>query len=151
MKKNLPKNSFSSVISRVPPPLSSKPIRFLIVGTTTVALDLFAYYLLIKSQFFNVEISKAISFIIGSIYSYQLNRAWTFAAGKGNLFQAIRFFLVYASSLFLNVSTNSLFLSRITFNNTPHVILSFLLATVTSATFNYILLKNLVFKRKSHS
>ena len=125
---------------------NKKSIRFLIVGVSTVTLDLIVYYYLINSGVGPLS-SKAFSFLLGSIYAYQLNRTWTFSAGKPNILQASLFLLAYSLSLFLNVSSNSFFLWILTLNNDLRLLLSFVLATLISATFNYMILKNWLLKK----
>ena len=76
-------------------------IRYFIVGLSTVLIDFFIYKFL--SNFLIIEISKTLSFLTGSLWSYQLNRLWTFKNIKPKLSQFIKYLVIHISSLFLNV------------------------------------------------
>ena len=125
-----------------------KSIRFLIVGVSTVILDLLIYYYLISAGLAPL-MSKGLSFLAGSIYAYQLNRTWTFSAEKPSIRQVSSFLLAYCFSLLLNVSSNSFFLLILTLRKDLRIFSAFVLATLISATSNYLILKNIVFNRRA--
>lgn len=117
--------------------------RFIFVGLTTVLIDFIFYSLFIK--FLSPSFSKAISFLIGSIYSYFSNKFFTFKSKNNSLRQIIKFFLVYFLSLLINVYINYWFISI--FNDTKSgLTFAFLIAVSCSASFNFISMKKYVFK-----
>ena len=126
---------------------SNKLKKFITVGITTVLIDLIVYYLLL---IFSVEIplAKLISFSTGAIYSYKINRSWTFNSG-GGFDKFLKFALIYTLALFINVSLNSLILNILYDLNFFKIIIAFLISTFISATFNFIFLKNFVFKKNN--
>ena len=126
--------------------ISTEVKRFILVGSSTVLLDLFCYYGLIQ---FGIEssISKGSSFTIGAIYAYLVNKNFTFQIKNYGLFQFSLFMLLYLSTLLINVFTNEILLN---FFGRTHVsfILAFLSATFLSAALNFLGMKYLVFSKK---
>ena len=51
-------------------------------GISTVIVDMIAYAIFLKLGI-NLTLSKAISFLIGTLYSYFINKNWTFKATGG--------------------------------------------------------------------
>lgn len=113
--------------------------RFLVAGLCAVGTDLGMYYLLLN--FLPTEISKAISFIIGTIIAYVINKYWTFEKHKKSYKEIIFFGILYSLTLGVNVMTNEIVL-----DNTRFVILAFLVATGFSTILNFIGQKFWVFK-----
>ena len=120
-------------------------IRYFIVGLSTVLIDFFIYKLL--SNFLIIEISKTLSFLTGSLWSYQLNRLWTFKTIKPKLSQFIKYLVIHTSSLFLNVLVNSLLIKTLPINFLWRLNLAFTFATFASAIYNFILIKFLIFNK----
>jgi len=50
--------------------------RFSVAGLSAVAVDLLSYYLLIN--YLSYDISKTLSFVIGAVVAYVINKFWTF-------------------------------------------------------------------------
>ncbi len=125
---------------------TTKLSRFLIVGSSTVLIDLLAYITL--SGLITIRpIAKGISFALGSIYSYQMNRVWTFKSGSAYSKQIILFFVVYIFGLILNVTSNQFFINHLYFYKYQ---IAFIFATLLSAIFNFTLMKKLVFRPLSN-
>lgn len=119
-------------------------IKFIIIGITTVFIDLIIYLFLIKIGLL-IQIAKAISFLSGALFSYQANRKWTFNIKYFKLSQILRFTFLYITSLLFNVSLNSFLISIFTYKLSLEF--SFILSTIVSATYNYLGLRLFVFKR----
>ncbi len=117
--------------------------RFLVVGTTTVAID-FAVYSLLLLLGGAVASSKGIGFVAGTLFAYFANRLWTFTA-RGGLDRIAKFFVVYGVNLCVNVGLNSVVLALLGYEQID-IVLAFLVATGTSATLNFLGMKFLVFK-----
>ena len=118
--------------------------KFIIIGLATVFIDFIIYLFLIKIGL-TIKIAKAFSFVSGALFSYQSNRTWTFKIKYFKLSQILSFTFLYISSLLLNVSLNSFFIS--TFKNQLSFEFSFIFSTALSATYNYLGLRLLVFNR----
>ena len=83
--------------------------RFLIVGGTTVLIDLICYFILIYIGF-DTFLSKGISFSVGTVFAYFANRNYTFQSSMGGFFRFTVFTLLYLSTLVVNVASNEIVL-----------------------------------------
>lgn len=127
----------------------SQLFRFLLVGGSTVLLDLLVYKVLLTGL--SPSLAKAISFLCGTVYAYQFNRVWTFKAGSASIPQALKFGLVYGTNLGINVGTNAAMLSLLPSALPWRLNLAFLIATGTSAVLNFLGMKWLVFNPQGKS
>jgi putative flippase GtrA len=123
----------------------SKQIKyFLIVGLVTILIDYSTYRSLIFFEF-NIIIAKSIGFALGTVFSFVANRNITFNV-KNNFFGDLtKFSLLYFTSMMFNVIVNGISLGVLT-NSIFKVQISFVFATLISATINFIGMKYLVFK-----
>lgn len=78
--------------------------RFVIAGCCAVSTDCLFYYLL--SQFLNLSISKGISFLIGTIVAYLINKYYTFEQKRKSKLEILKFIGLYISTLIANISVN---------------------------------------------
>lgn len=118
---------------------------FLVVGTLTVLVDFLTYRTLLWLGFVGVDISKATSFIVGTLFAYFANRHWTFGHKQHAAGSLYRFLVLYMLTLGANVWINAIVLELL--KMMPWVIqLAFLTATGVSATLNFIGMKLFVFK-----
>ena len=118
-------------------------LKYIFVGLSTVLIDFLIYKFLIK--FIVIYLAKTISFLSGTFFSYQLNRTWTFKSGKKTLSQFIKYLIIHITSLVLNVFINSLLLNTFSKNYFLSYEVSFLIATLTSATYNFLFIKIFIF------
>ena len=118
-------------------------LKYIFVGLSTVLIDFLIYKFLIK--FIVIYLAKTISFLSGTFFSYQLNRTWTFNSGKKTLSQFIKYLIIHITSLVLNVFINSLLLNTFSKNYFLSYEISFLIATLTSATYNFLFIKIFIF------
>ena len=54
-------------------------VIFLIVGASTVLVDLMTYRGLIQFQVMEVDMAKATGFLVGTLFAYFANRFWSFS------------------------------------------------------------------------
>jgi putative flippase GtrA len=113
--------------------------RFLVAGLSAVGTDLFIYYILLN--FLATGTSKAISFLLGTIVAFIINKYWTFEKHEKSFKEVIQFGILYSFTLGANVMTN-----KIVLHNTKTVLLAFLVATGISTVINFIGQKFWVFK-----
>ena len=119
-------------------------IKYILIGFSTVLIDFIIYKFLIK--FIVIYLSKTISFLSGTFFSYQLNRTWTFKSGKTQLSQFLKYLIIHITSLIINVFLNSLLLNTFFKNYFLSYEISFLIATLTSAIYNFLFIKKFIFK-----
>ena len=120
--------------------------RFLIVGGTTVLIDLICYFILIYIGF-DTFLSKAVSFSVGTVFAYFANRNFTFQSSMGGFVRFTVFTLLYLSTLVVNVSSNEIVI-KFTNHINGSLIIAFLIATSLSATLNFTGMKYIIFKAK---
>jgi putative flippase GtrA len=119
-------------------------INFLLIGLVTVLVDYSTYRSLIFFEY-NISIAKSIGFALGTIFSFIANRNITFNV-KNNFFgHLIKFSMLYFTSMMFNLFVNSISLGLFK-NSNLKVQISFILATITSATINFVGMKYFVFK-----
>jgi polyisoprenyl-phosphate glycosyltransferase len=121
--------------------------RFLGVGITSVILDFLFYHLML---WFHVDYaqSKAVSFIMGSIFGYLANQKWTFSHRVSAKYSVPKFAILYLSTLMINVAANALMLT-IMGTNQIGLQLAFVIATAASAILNFIGMRLFVFIKPS--
>lgn len=113
---------------------------FLVAGFSAVTIDFSSYYLI--SLFISLDLSKAISFALGSVVAYLINNYYTFNVSKITKRNIASFALLYSISFILNVAVN-----HFLFYVSLHKFLSFFIATLVSTFINFIGQKFWVFKK----
>jgi putative flippase GtrA len=113
--------------------------RFLVAGMSAVGTDLATYYLLLN--FLNTDSAKAISFFLGTIVAFIINKYWTFEKHDKSYIEIMKFGALYSLTLGVNVITNKIIL-----DNFSITILAFLIATGVSTVLNFIGQKWWVFR-----
>jgi putative flippase GtrA len=116
--------------------------KYIIAGISAVATDFIAYRLL--SLLLLISIAKTISYILGMVVAFYLNRTWTFKSKEKAHSDLMKFIVLYTTSLALNVLTNHAMLYFIP----TAITFAFLVATGVSVVINYIGQKFWVFKKK---
>lgn len=139
--------------------------KFFIIGVSAVLVDFIIYYLLSDLLGFNLDFSKGMGFLVGTVYTYYLNKLWTWKyTEKSNKGMLMKFGLVYAVSFIFNILINKYGLKLLpefdinldlafkagdiknVFSIKGHKFLAFFFATVVSAVINFLGQKFLVFK-----
>lgn len=119
-------------------------LKFLFVGMSSTIIDLVVYFLLIKN---NIDIisSKLVSMSIASIFSFAINKNWTFNYEKEiSLYIIAKYVVNQIFNILCNVVTNA-----VVFKLTNMRLLSFLIATLFATILNFCLQKFFVFKKKN--
>jgi len=113
--------------------------RFLVAGLSAVVTDLVVYYVMLN--FFSNGISKAISFLLGTIVAYVINKYWTFEKHQKSYKEIVKFGILYGFTLVVNVTIN-----KIVLENYSILFFAFVLATGVSTILNFTGQKYWVFK-----
>lgn len=108
------------------------------VGIFVLFVDALVYYGFLS--FAPVSFAKAFAFICGTIAAYLLNKSWTFEKLDYSTSEVFRFIFLYFLALGLNVGINAFVLSVF-----GSLLIAYLVATATSATFNFLGQKYFVF------
>ena len=112
--------------------------KFILSGASSTLIDFCIYMLL--SNWLSVSLSKMISMGIASIYSFFLNKNWTFENGeKINKTMIIKYIGAQLLNIFVNTSINTIINNKL---------VSFVIATATAMIVNYFSQKIIVFKKE---
>lgn len=116
--------------------------KFILSGASSTLIDFCLYMLL--SNWLSVSLSKMISMGMASIYSFFLNKNWTFENGeKINKAMIIKYIGAQLLNIFVNTSINT-----IIYTLTNNKLVSFVIATATAMVVNYFSQKIIVFKKE---
>lgn len=120
-----------------------KLIKFCIVGAANTIITLFFFYLFNKVLLLNYLLSTIVSYSIGMLNSYVLNKKWTFYdKDKKILIQLIKFIAANGISLAVNLIVMHLLVSKLYID----AFISQVFATGFSTVSNYIGSKLIVFR-----
>jgi putative flippase GtrA len=120
--------------------------RYLVAGTSAVVVDFILYRLIMWT--FDVRLlAKAVGYVGGTVYSFYVNRSFTFKRDRSNRQQVIAYLAIYVLSMFLNTGLNQLGLLTLGTGEIG-INVSFAIAAVASAAFNFVCMKRFVFKRE---
>lgn len=117
-------------------------LRFLLVGSTTVAID-YVVYNGLHWLGLAIPVAKTLSFVVATICAYLLNRHFTFGATGGREVVA-RFVVLYAVALGVNVGVNELALAALP-ESALRMTIAFLCAQAVSSTLNFLGMRYVVF------
>ena len=113
---------------------------FLFIGGLATIVDFIIYSYLLT--FFSINISKLISMLSSSLFSYFMNKIFTFNKGKNyNSKYLIKFYIIFLLNLLTNV-----FVNYYVYKLTSIKLLAFILATLFGMIVNFIGQKFFVFK-----
>ena len=130
-----------------------REILFFVISGVIATLTDFAIYCVLQ-LFIYYSVAKTVSFLTGSFVAYLLNKFFTFKRHERSHIEMLRFITLYATSLIVNVSANSLgilvlHLAVFSFLQLPDgaiLLLAFLGATGISMVMNFIGQRFWVFK-----
>ena len=126
--------------------IETQTFLFVIIGIIAVLIDTSAYIFLLYLTG-SINSSKFLSFIMGAVFSYYGNKNITFNV-KAKKLTPVYFSLAYLISLGLNIFANSFSLFLLQNKETISILISFFIATIISALFNFIMMKFFVFKKR---
>jgi putative flippase GtrA len=125
--------------------LLQKPIvKYLVVGVGSLAID----YDLLLFQYHELHIplgiASAISFCVGLLVNFALNKYWAFNAARGGK-QSTQQAVMYGVLVVVNVLFTSIFISWVSqYHIGPEI--SKLFTTALTTLWNYVLYKAVIFK-----
>jgi glycosyltransferase involved in cell wall biosynthesis len=124
--------------------------KFGMIGVINTAIDVVSYFLLTRNAIFfsgHLVTTKILTFLLGSLFSFVMNRRFTFASrGKVSAGEVARFYSTVGMSVAINAGV--LYFLHNTFS--MYDLAAVAIATVIAFIWNFILSKFWVFKKPSH-
>lgn len=127
----------------------SKQLKyFFVIGFLAFFID----YIIYRFLFFlisNINISKFFGFLFGTFFSFKCNTLLTFKSKNHNLSHFVKFISLYISSMIINIIMNHQ-LFKLFSISTFNIQISFVLATLVSASINFLGMKYFVFRNSTY-
>jgi len=117
--------------------------RFIVIGLTSVAIDLLVYRLLVSAGVMT-DVAKGLSYLCGMTIGYFGNKFWSFRSSQPARRETLSFVMLYFTTLMLNVLINRNLL-RI-WGDDQHLI-AYVIATGVSTVLNFWGLKRVTFRQ----
>lgn len=117
----------------------------MVVGGLSFSIDTCLYFSGLQIGL-SAAFSKTISFSAGMVFSFLLNRKYTFQTVEAK-YGKFNFIAIYGISLSMNICINSFLLGQIDDSLIPLEWVAFLTASLISVVFNFFGLKYVVFRK----
>lgn len=137
----IPKNNMETIMDNKM--FFKRLFRFCIIGGITTIIDFIIYWFLSKS--IDISLAKICSMLCASIFSYFINKSWTFENSDNKHIRYIwRFYIVFVINIILNTS------NKLAYEKTRNKIFAFIVATGCATIINYLLQNFWVFRKEGN-
>ncbi len=123
--------------------LLTQLIRFAMTGGLAALVDYGSYQALLAVGL-NVHVAKSLSFVLGTLTAYLINRRWTFQAsgGRGQLASVL---LLYGITFAVQVGMNAVMLGLLP-DLGWKITVAFVVAQGTATVINFVVQRTVIFR-----